>query len=309
MQPTVQTSRTARIALLAAVLLALALGASLSTPVAAAPPGPNERTLSPESPRMQAFTKAVKSADLNFVAQMHGLGLNAEVRDELRNSLLTLAIRDGDGAFAMEMLELPEWRNPHVIEQENQLGETPLMIAAIRGATDVAHRLLDLGAELNRQGWSALHYAATAGKVDMIKLLIEYNAYVDAHSPNGTTALMMAARFNHRPAAAALLAFGADPTLRNEAGLTARDYALKNTNRDLAFWLEIEEVSFTNRYLKRVPKVKPDATLEEVVIQSGGEVTTVQPSGLPGGEEGGAEPVLRPGVSPSPDTEVFRGIR
>ena len=258
---------------------------------------------------MQAFIKAVKSADLNFLSQMHDLGMNDGVRDELRNNLLILAIRDGDGAFALEMMGLPEWRAPHVIEHENQLGETPLMIAAIRGATDVAHRLLDLGVELNRQGWSALHYAATSGKVVMIKLLIEYNAYVDAHSPNGTTALMMAARFNHRPAAAALLAFGADPTLRNEAGMTARDYALKNANRDLAFWLEMEEISFTNRYLKRMPKIRPDATLEEVVVQSGGEVTTVQPSGQPAGEQGEIEPVLRPGVSPSPDTEVFRGIR
>lgn len=293
----------------AGMLLCLTMAGSGLPLVIAAPPATVERTLSPESPRMQAFTKAVKAADLDFVARMQGLGMDSGVRDELRNNLLMLAIRDGDGAFALELLGLPEWRTPNVIEHENQLGETPLMIAAIRGATDVAHRLLDLGAELNRQGWSALHYAATSGKVEMIKLLIEYNAYVDAHSPNGTTALMMAARFNHRPAAAALLAFGADPTMRNEAGLSARDYALKNANRDLAFWLEMEEVSFTNRYLKRMPKINPDATLEEVVIQSGGEVTTVQPSGQSGAEEGGAEPALRPGVSPSPDTEVFRGIR
>ena len=274
----------------------------------AAPSVVPERVLGPESPRMQAFAKAVKSADLNFVAQMPGLGLNEGVRDELRNNLLMIAIRDGDGALAMEMLEDRAWRAPHVIEHLNQLGENALMVAAIRGATDVAHLLLDLGSEPNRQGWGALHYAATSGKVDVIKLLIEHNAYVDAHSPNGTTALMVAARFNHRPAAAALLAFGADPTLRNEAGLTARDYALKNANRDLAFWLEMEEVSFTNRYLKRMPKIRPDATLEEVVIQSGGEVTTVHPSGQPQGD-GAAEPSLRPGVAPSADTEVFRGIR
>ena len=49
------------------------------------------------------------------------------------------------------------------------------------------------------QGWSALHYAATNGHVQMMRLLLDNNAYLDAEAPNGNTPLMMAAQAGHSP--------------------------------------------------------------------------------------------------------------
>jgi ankyrin repeat protein len=142
----------------------------------------------------------------------------------------------------------------------------------------------------------------------VIKLLGEHNAYVDAVSPNNTTPLMMAARFNQRPAAAELIALGADPTITNQSGLNARDYAKEQNNNDLAFWLELEEISFTNRYLRRLPKVTPDSTLNEIVNQVGGEVVTVQPS-QPDTVPEGIPTDRLPQVGPAQGVEVLPGIR
>jgi len=119
---------------------------------------------------------------------------------------------------------------------------------------------------------------------------------------------MMAARFNQRPAAAELIALGADPSITNQSGLNARDYAKEQNNNDLVFWLELEEISFTNRYLRRLPKVTPDSTLNEIVNQVGGEVVTVQPSQTDTTPDGVPTDRL-PQIGPAQGVEVLPGIR
>ena len=247
---------------------------------------------------LQAYGLAVRANDASFLARMPQLGLDERTRDDLRNNLLMIAIRDDGEAIALGLLRQKRWQTKEVLNYENQLGETALMIAAVKGSAAVAGQLVKLGAEVNRAGWSALHYAATSGHVGVVRLLVEKSAFVDAASPNGTTPLMMAARFNHRDAAGALLELGADPTLTNQVGLTARDYAIDNGNKDLSFWLEMQEISFSNKYLNNLLEVNSNTTLEELVIQSGGQVT-LKPSttSLPPKE-----------VDPAAGVEVFRGI-
>ena len=46
----------------------------------------------------------------------------------------------------------------------------------------------------------------------MMRLLLEESAYIDATSPNGTTPLMMAARYGSPEAVKLLLEEGAEPT-------------------------------------------------------------------------------------------------
>jgi ankyrin repeat protein len=77
-----------------------------------------------------------------------------------------------------------------------------------------------------------LHYAASGGHAAVIQLLLEHFAYVDSESPNGTTPLMMAAQYGTPEAIEALLAAGADPTLKNQRGLTALDFARKSVHPD-----------------------------------------------------------------------------
>ena len=113
------------------------------------------------------------------------------------------------------------------VNQASAQGETALMMAAFRGQTDLAKRLIERGAAVNRAGWTPLHYAATNGHVEMIRYLMSQRADINASSPNESTPLMMAAMYGSDEGVDALLAAGADPTKKNQLGLTAADFADK----------------------------------------------------------------------------------
>src|SRR5207248_9817159 len=111
---------------------------------------------------------------------------------------------------------------------------SPLMMACLRGRAEVARQLIARGADVNKTGWTPLHYAATNGQAAIIQMLLDENAYIDAESPNGTTPLMMAAMYGTPAAVKLLLDSGADPTLKNQLGLTALDFASRASRSDAA---------------------------------------------------------------------------
>lgn len=140
---------------------------------------------------------------------------------------LFVALREGAPKVAATLLAHPATR----IDEANAAGETPLMIAALKGRLEWVRRLLERGARIDRPGWNALHYAATGPEPRVVALLLDRGAAVDARSPNGTTPLMMAARYGADASAELLLARGASRELRNERGLNAADFA-RGAGRD-----------------------------------------------------------------------------
>ncbi|MDB5723633.1 MAG: ankyrin repeat protein, partial [Novosphingobium sp.] len=130
---------------------------------------------------------------------------------------------------------------------KNPAKETPLMYLSIKGDVPRATALLKRGAEVNQEGWTALHYAATIGNVALIKLFIANYAYIDAAAPNKTTPLMMAARGDHGDAVKLLVDEGADTTLKNDLGMDASEFARSMGHTSLADALR-ERI---NRDLKR----------------------------------------------------------
>lgn len=111
------------------------------------------------------------------------------------------------------------------INVTNPNDESALMLVAFGNELDLAKQLIDKGADVNKKGWTPLHYAATKGHVAMMRLLIENHAYLDAESPNGTTPLMMAAQYGTPGAVKFLLEEGADPRIKNKLGLDAMAFA------------------------------------------------------------------------------------
>lgn len=122
-------------------------------------------------------------------------------------------------------------------EHANVRGETALMLAARQGDLRMAEELLKRGAQINRQGWTALHYAAAFNQRAMVDWLLEKDAYIDAESPGNITPLILAVRQGHEDLARHLVEQGADVSYRSHAGLTAMDYARIEGREELVAWL------------------------------------------------------------------------
>jgi ankyrin repeat protein len=116
------------------------------------------------------------------------------------------------------------------VDVRNPQGETPLMLALLKGHFEWAKQLAAREADINKPDWAPLHYAAAhvgSQAVEQVKWLLQEHAYIDAESPNGTTPLMMAAQYGSDQVVKLLLEEGADPSLKNAVGLRALDFALK----------------------------------------------------------------------------------
>ncbi len=185
-------------------------------------------------------TWADDANDLNLAVsrdESHGLskllekGVDPNLKEPQRGETpLMIAVREK----AMRSLEVLLDNPKTNIEASANNGDTALMIASFTQNTAAVKALLAHDAEVNRHGWAPLHYAAAVGGTEIVKLLLDKSAYVDAESPNKTTPLMMAARGGQTDAARALIDGGADVSLKNDQGLSALDFALKNEHRDTA---------------------------------------------------------------------------
>jgi ankyrin repeat protein len=167
------------------------------------------------------FFIAVKRDDADAIATLLNRGFDANTVDANGNTGLFLAIKEPSLKVADVLIRWPKTQ----VESRTAKDESPLMMAALKGLTEVCARLITRGADVNKTGWTPLHYAATTGQVAVIDLLLQNYAYIDAESPNGSTPLMMAAHYGSNDSVQRLLSAGADPLLRNEKGLTAIDFA------------------------------------------------------------------------------------
>ncbi len=167
------------------------------------------------------FFTAVKRDNGTWITELVQRGVDPNLRDPKGQLAMTLALRDENLKVAEALLASPGFQ----VDAANAAGETPLMLAAIKGRIDWVRRLLDRGAAVNRAGWTPLHYAASGPEPKAVALLLERNAEVDARSPNGSTPLMMAARYGTEDSVRLLLARGADPQRRNDRDMNAADFA------------------------------------------------------------------------------------
>jgi uncharacterized protein len=180
------------------------------------------------------FFKAIENDDAGQVTALLQRGFDPNTRDEKGQVGLYLALRS-DASQVAEAL----WAHPGLdVEAANSAGETPLMMAALRGRLAWARRLLDRGANPHRVGWAPVHYAATGPDPGVVALLLTRGAPVDARSPNGTTPLMMAARYGNQDSVDVLLKAGANARLRNDRDLGAADFARAEGRTALASRLE-----------------------------------------------------------------------
>jgi ankyrin repeat protein len=176
------------------------------------------------------YFQAIKQDDAATVNALLRRGFDPNAVDPAKTHGLFLALRDGSLKVAEALIAWPktkvEWRSPK--------DESPLMIAALKGEAALVRKLIARDADVNKTGWTPLHYAATSGHLEVMQILLDEHAYIDAESPNKSTPLMMAAKYGTPAAVKLLLEAGADPKLRNELGMSAVDFAQQANRRDSA---------------------------------------------------------------------------
>jgi uncharacterized protein len=176
------------------------------------------------------FFNAVGKDDALTVKSLLQRGFDGNVRDPNGQSGLLLAVRTDALNAAQALLD---WSKIEA-ETRNAADESPLMLASLKGQARLVQKLIDKGADVNKPGWAPLHYAATRGHLEVMNILLENHAYIDASSPNGSTPLMMAALYGTPSAVKLLLEAGADPTIKNALGLTAIDFAYRDNRAESA---------------------------------------------------------------------------
>jgi ankyrin repeat protein len=115
-------------------------------------------------------------------------------------------------------------------------GWTALHLACFFGHKEVAQALLNQGAEVNAVTENAmknqpLHAAAAGRRADIVALLLERGANVNAKQHGGWTALHAAAQNGDLEMIQTLLANGADTNLRADNNQTPLDLALTRGNQ------------------------------------------------------------------------------
>ena len=174
------------------------------------------------------FFTAIKRDNLGEIVSLLGRGFDPNTRNPEGVPGLVLAMREPSLKAADALIGWPKTD----VEARSGQDESPLMLASLKGYLDVAKRLIERGADVNKTGWTPLHYAATGGHLKLMDLLLENHAYIDAESPNGTTPLMMAAQYGTGAAVKMLLEAGADASLKNQLGLTALNFAQRASRPD-----------------------------------------------------------------------------
>ena len=114
-------------------------------------------------------------------------------------------------------------------------GKVPIVYAAGRGFTPVVSKLLAAGADVNAHYgnkltvlmWAAGHAndVPVDDGVQLVTVLLDKGAAVEARDDRGRTALMAAAELGHAEIVDLLLKRGADPRDRDAMGKSAADLA------------------------------------------------------------------------------------
>lgn len=147
--------------------------------------------------------EAAASENINVVSYLVSKNADVNALNKLGADPLTIALASGEAALARILLQ--NGSNPNL--KWNKMNLTHLMNAARNGHLEVLKLLLDYSAEINAQddkGNTALHYATSEGFSRIVKTLVSEGANKDLKNIKGETPLDIAISSDHKEIADAL---------------------------------------------------------------------------------------------------------
>ena len=285
---------------------------------------------------------AAVDGNAKLLKRLLDAGGNANTVGTDGETLLMTAARGGHVDAARLLIE----RGAEVDARESWHGQTALMWAAAQGHPAMLRELLSHGADVNARsnqenwerqvtseprdkwlppgGLTPLLFAARENCLDCLPVLIEAGADVNATTPDGISAVVIALINGHYDVAGALLEAGTDPKLADYTGRTALYAAVDfntmvKSNRPAPKVLEnrltgldvariaLEHGADVNARLKRLPPYRAKLDRGNDGMLGGGTTAFLRAAkagDLPAMKlllEHGADPLLAPtrnGISP-----------
>lgn len=192
--------------------------------------------------KASALMEVVVLGNLGAVETLLANGANPNGNDRVldKRPLIIAAMRGYTDIVKLLILE-----HGATLEVTDSFGLSALYWAVSENHLDTAGFLLSHGADVNRgvDGSTPLHSAITGAiaesQMEMVHLVLEYGADVNAAGENLNLPLMRAAISSNAALLRLLLDKGADVYARDEEGLTALDWARRSDFEETAAILEV----------------------------------------------------------------------
>ena len=213
----------------------------------------------------------IKVCDKEYQVQQEILAKQREIEDQKKLSkLLSLKPNSLNQEKTDELIELMDsnkylcdWTEDHSkkaiqlvregadvnAKDRDKLNYTPLMYVSFDGSTELIKLLLDNGADVNAKnesGVTPIMIASINGYLDTVELLIDNGADVNAKNESGVTPIMIASNNGCLSTVELLIDNGANLYAKNNTGQTALDIAKEEGHTDVVEFIEVYQSSQEN---------------------------------------------------------------